>query len=343
MKLKKVILLFSGLFVVGILFLGLLNKQHNSMSPTELSSTSNDYESMSACEKQEVIWEKINQSNFVVDDNLHLPELSEFSLREIKSMFLQNVRLKRDHVSDFAPQGWVKYLHSRGSIAKVKIVPVKNKYTGLFKGAECALLRLSLTYKPLQKLPFGKVSPVAPGLALKIFRNGQPSANVSALVSLDGQGEDFNFFAKPMSNIVPVGDSFGHRLVSSIFKRVSNYPEELKVEEMARVNVDGQDEVQVISPRQIFFKPNSKVLKFSSAPHDTRNDFSTIPSGTKIYSLYAVPDQFRDFEYNFYYSDKKAEEFLEKSVHIADLVTNSEFIASEFGDSGIFFRHQVKK
>ena len=34
-------------------------------------------------------------------------------------------------------------------MAKVKFVPVsQHKYTGLFKGFDCALLRLSLTFKP---------------------------------------------------------------------------------------------------------------------------------------------------------------------------------------------------
>ena len=64
-----------------------------------------------------------------------------------------------------------------------------HNYSGVFQGAECAFLRLSLTFDPKKK-------GVAPGLALKVLRDGLPSTNVSSLYSLDGQGKDYNFFGQ---------------------------------------------------------------------------------------------------------------------------------------------------
>ncbi len=272
-----------------------------------------NYDSLKACEKQEVLWEKASSTVYK-----ELPEYKKLGLSQLISMSRQEIFKKGSHYSDFAPDGWVKYLHRRGSLAKVKIVPVNSKYSGVFEGAECALLRLSLTYKVT------KGKPVAPGLALKILRDGNPSANISALVSLNGQEKEWNFFKFPMSNIVPAGDGIGQDLVHRLFKRVTHYPEELLVDDMASMNVRGEKVAKVISPRQLFFVPASQI-KFSSDEHEVRDDFASIPEGTKLYELRAL-------------SEKDAGE----SEHIADIITTSEFVSSAFGDDGIFFRHQLR-
>ena len=141
-----------------------------------------NYDSMKGCQKQAILWEKVQASV-----HKELPDYRKFGLMQLISMSMQELSKKSELHSDFSPAGWKKYLHRRGSLAKVKIVPVNNKYSGVFEGAECALLRLSLTYRPAGS------KPVAPGLALKILRDGTTSANISALVSLDGQENEFNF------------------------------------------------------------------------------------------------------------------------------------------------------
>ena len=219
-------------------------------------------------------------------------------------------------------------------MAKVKIVSKSKDYTGIFQGADCALLRLSLTYKTAGS------KPVAPGLALKVLRDEAPSANVSALVSLDGQGKDFNFFKFPMSNIVPVGHGIGQKLVHKIFKGSSKYPEELVVSDMASVDAQGEKVQAVKSPRQIFFVPTG-ALKFGSQEHDVRDDFQNIPEGTVVYKIYALPSKYKDYDYAEY-SDAKAQAFVKEAEHVADVVSTSEFRSSSFGDDGIFFRHQLR-
>lgn len=219
-------------------------------------------------------------------------------------------------------------------VAKVKIEPRNSKYTGIFQGADCGLLRLSLTYKVVDKRP------VAPGLALKVLRDGKPSANISALVSLEGQNLDYNFFANPQSNIVPIGKEGGHKIVHWIFSRVTDYPEEILAQEMGTLDSKGQVATQVVAPRQIFFVPGP-TLQFSSNEHDVRDDFHKIPAGTVVYSLYAVPEEFNNKDYNTY-TNEIAHELLKKSEHIADIVSTSDFISSEFGDSQLFFKHQLR-
>jgi hypothetical protein len=296
----------------------------------EPASVPNNYENLKGCEKQNILWDKISQTTYS-----ELPDFRNFGAMQLMGMARQEVALKGKNISDFAPEGWKKFLHGRASIAKVKIVPTNNnKYTGIFQGSECGLLRLSITFKPTA------TRGVAPGLALKILRDGVYSANVSALVSLGGQGKEYNLFRNSMSNIVPTGTEFGQKMVHKIFSSASKYPEELKVADMAEIDSHGTNVRDIVAPRQLFFVPNPD-FRFSSEPHDVRTDFATIPSGTQIYQIYAVNDKYKNFDYANY-GPENVTTLLADSEHIANIVSTSEFKASAFGDDGIFFRHELR-
>ncbi len=324
---KKAGLFF--LFFAGIISTYAVLKDVTFSEERSPASEIADYEAMKACEKQDILWEKI-----VSSAHNELPPYQSLGLSQLIAMARQGIAVKGKRESDFSPENWVKYLHRRGSIAKVKIVPVSSRYTGVFAGAECALLRLSLTYRVTRS------KPVAPGLALKILRDGVPSANVSALVSLNGQGKDYNFFKNPMSNIVPEGSGIGQTLVHKLFRRVTGYPEELLVEHMASLNSHGEKVLKVVSPRQLFFVPKPGIMSFSDK-HDVRADFAGIPEGKTIYELRALPEKYAGLDYSKY-TPAMAETFVKESEHIADIVTTSEFISSSFGDDGIFFRHELR-
>ena len=294
------------------------------------NQTVSRYEAQTGCEKQEVMWEKIEATK-----HRELPKFAKFGLFQLVGMSLQALRNKGYRHSDYAPPKWKKYLHRRGSVAKVKFIPVENNgYSGYFNGSDCGLLRLSLTYKPTKKRSF------APGLALKIFRDGRPSANVSALYKLDGQGNDYDFFKYPLSNIVPMGLTTPLKIVHKVFSRVSDYPEEILLDHLGDYDQFGNKEAKTVSPRQIFFVPNNKI-ESSSQKHDVRNDFHKIPTGTKVYSVYALSKADANYSY-LDYKDSDISKYLKKSVHVGDIVTTSPFISSEFGDTGIFFRHELR-
>ena len=295
-----------------------------------------NYEALKGCEKQELLWKQI-------DSTVHnkLPKYNTLDIFRLVAMTFQELTTKTKRFSDVAPKKWKKYLHRRGAMAKVKFVPVPDKkgsiiYSGIFQGAECGLLRLSLTYKPKRK------KAVAPGLALKILRDNMPSANVSALYTLSGQKKNYNFFANELSNIVPIGTGLGEKVVHSLFKRVSDYPEQLAVSDMAKFDKRGFTSKSINSPIQLFFVPNEKLKNQTSQDkHEIRNDFLDIEIGTSIYNVHAVSNKHKNFNY-YDYSLEKREEFLKDSTLIGKLITTSKFIASEFGDTRIFFRHQVK-
>ncbi|WP_374077167.1 hypothetical protein [Bdellovibrio bacteriovorus] len=330
MKMRNVLFVgFFGVLACGLLTYVLVDSVVEPQVSREPASVPNNYESLRACEKQDILWEKVRATT-----HKELPEYRKFGFFQLLALSKQEISIKGKNYSDFAPAGWKKYLHGRGAIAKVKIVPHNSKYTGIFQGADCAFLRLSLTYKATGSMP------VAPGLALKVLRDGIYSANVSALVSLDGQGKNFNFFSHPMSNIVPIGTSFGQKLVHRVFNKVTTYPEELLAKDMAGINAHGEKLQEVVAPRQIFFVPDPS-LKFSSEEHEVRDDFMKIREGTTIYQIYIAPEKYAKFNYANY-KPENVKGFLKESEHVADIVSTSEFIASEFGDDGIFFRHQLR-
>lgn len=293
------------------------------------ASFSQHYESLSACQKQDLLWSNIQASVYQ-----ELPDFRKFGVLQLMAMGKQEIGIKGSHQSDFAPIGWKKYIHGRGAVAKVKLVTHGGPWTGVFQGADCGLLRLSLTFKPKGSRA------VAPGLALKILRDGVPSANISALVSLEGQEKDFNFFKNALSNIVPVGHGLGAKWVHRIFEKATPYPEELLLDHLAQVDAKGAKIENFAAPRQIFFVPNPE-LKASSEEHDVRQDFLRIPAGTVIYQIRAVSANLKNFNYANYQPENVAE-FLAGSELVADLVTTSEFVASEFGDDGLFFRHELR-
>lgn len=289
------------------------------------------YESLTGCEKQEILWDKVMDTEHKV-----LPDYSKFGAFQLAGMGLQALTTKKARQSDVSPKGWKKFLHRRGSMAKVKFVPAENSsFTGIFQGAECALLRLSLTYKPTKKRSF------APGLALKVLRDGAPSANVSALYKLDGQDKDYNFFKNPLSNIVPNGMSVPLKMVHKIFSRVSDYPEEILLDHLSDVDQFGNKEEKIKSPRQIFFVPNEKLSQASSV-HDVRRDFHKIPTGTSVYKVYAASESRKNFNYLDNYKDADIQKFVKESTFLGEIVTTSPFVSSEFGDTGIFFRHELR-
>lgn len=273
-----------------------------------------NYESLKACEKQNVLWQKIQETRVTT---LPLPELRKFGFFQFLAMTRQELEIKGQNVSDFAPAGWKKLIHSRGAVAKVKLEITDKHYSGVFSGAECALLRLSLTFKP------GGSKGVAPGLALKVLRDGTHSANISALYGIDGQGEDFNFFRNTLSNIVDPGKTFGAKMMHNLFEKASPFPEEIKIEDMALIDAAGKQVTNPVIPRRIFFVP-TMTNQFLSSEHDVREDFLKIPAGTALYEIHLASPDGKD---------------LRKVGH---LVTTSEFTSSEFGDSGLFFRHQFK-
>lgn len=280
-----------------------------------------EYESWSAQHKQSFLWnERILPSRYD-----QLPPLQKIDLI---GLVLTPLRKKMDRSVDEAPMGWKKAIHAHGSVAKIQFIAVADTpFTGLLKGADYGFLRLSVTSDPI-------IQGFAPGLAIKFFVDGKPSANFSALVSLEGQGQNYNLFANEFSNIVPPSRHLGPKLINFIFRRVSRYPTQLYLQNLATVEQNGQTVTHPHHPYQLFLVPNPDVQFAVSLPHDFRQDLLTIAPGTQLFSVYGVdPKQVTDRSIG-------QPEYRQQAQLMGHLETTSEFVASEYGDRRLFFRHQ---
>jgi hypothetical protein len=293
-------------------------QQSNSIENLSLPA---DFQSWPASQKQSFLWnERILRSQ--------LDPYPPLQRIQVVGLFLTMLRSKMDRQSDEAPKHWKKAIHAHGSVAKIKFVPdLHTPFTGLFKRADWGLIRLSLTGDPSDR-------GFAPGLAIKFFVDGHHSENVSALVSLTGQGQDYNFFSHEFSNIVPVVRQIGPKLINLIFMRVSRHPTKLSLADIAKMTQSGEVEPQPCSPTQIFLVPNPALQFPSSPPHDFRADLATITPGTQLFSVYAVDPKVLGDE------AIGTPQYRQSAECIGHLETTSEFVVSAYGDSQLFFRHQ---
>ncbi|WP_404788539.1 hypothetical protein [Altericista sp. CCNU0014] len=286
-----------------------------------------DYESRSAAEKKRYLWnERILPSRYQT-----LPPLTRI---DAIGLFFTALRVKMDLKTDQVPQSWKKAIHAHGVVAQAKFLPSPNvPFTGLFQGAEHCLVRLSLTGDPAAR-------GFAPGLALKLLIDGKPSENFSALVSLAGQGKNYNFFANEMSNIVPVVSDFGPRLINWIFERVTRFPTKLYLQDLAKVDRNGNPIETPYFPYQIFLVPNPSIQFPETPDRDFREDLSSIPAESLLYRVYAVDPQSLEADPETAAKIVDRKDYRQQAREIGQLMTTSEFVASEYGDNFLFFRHQ---
>ena len=287
-----------------------------------------DYENWPGANKQENLW--VNgalRTQYAADK---LPALQPVNVGGLIGSILWNKVKVR---SDVAPAGYEKPIHPHGVMAKVKFVAVPNNpYSGLFQGSDNGLLRLSVTGDPADR-------GFAPGLAWKAFVDGKPSENVSALYTLSGQGNNHNFFANELSQyVVPeANDTLGTTI---LFSAVSLKPTLLLLNDMAEVTQAGAAVAKPKAPTQIYFVPRTELSnRFASTPHDFRADLLTLNAGTKVYDVYATSMEIKTSIIPSI-SRSYATQRRNSAVKIGEMELTSAFIASAFGDNGVFFKHQ---
>ena len=298
----------------------------NAFKPWGLNIPDN-YDSWAGCEKQQHLWNNgILRSEFAADE---IPALEEVDVLGLINRVLWD---KVNDQKDVAPPGYKKPIHAHGAVAKVEFVANSSEYTGLFQGSDCGLMRLSVTGDPSDR-------GFAPGLAWKAFVDNKPSENVSALYTLSGQGNNQNFFANELSQYVSpeANETLG---TSLIFSAVTSKPTRLMVNAMADTNQDGTAASNANAPTQIYFVPSATVKgKFSSSAHDFRSDLVTLNAGDDLYDIYATSSKIRNSIFprlNKYYADSRRKD----AKKIGTVKLSSKFTLSNFGDNGIFFKHQ---
>lgn len=279
--------------------------------------TSINYQVKSAKEKSDLLWEAIQKNQ---------TPYGWYSLVKMGIKFFSDFHPTFNHYADHFPaEGRAKFIHAVGNVAKARLVPEPGQpYTGIFKGHDNVLIRLSCAKEP--KANKDPLDNFTPGMAVKFLRDGMPSANTITMFSVNGQ-DSWNFFSKDFSNHIPAAKGFALKLLEHQFADVTPYTGTIGSRTLGEYGEDGQKEENPKYPFQIIFRAHPDV---SSRFSDNYTEYfvdqlKTIEPETKLYNVLAVENPG------------------DEPQHIGTIVLDSKLITSYFGDKHLFFQHNFQE
>jgi hypothetical protein len=274
-----------------------------------------------------------------------------FSQSALKSIKDHLLRTSLTRESDELEEPKAKLFHTFGATAKIVFTPEPGTpYTGLLSETVHGLARFSYA---------GPVSGVGvvPGLGLKFLVDGDhPSENLVVMRQLDRQQSFGNFFSthsqnsvfqNQFTNILPTPHILNlvMRTVKKRFETVVASGQGLNqpVDNLVRVHANG-DPVpsdRVVTPYRLIFRPTAQVVAASNPTIDFRDDLAhNVKTGDPIYEVFAL-DEAQEMDLNRR-GVSKVEDLLPSARKIGTITTESEFIASRYGDYRLFFKHNAR-
>jgi hypothetical protein len=131
-----------------------------------------------------------------------------------------------DHPGDALKGGYLgrqrtKFIHSVGITGRVQFVPTRNAqhFSGLFRGANYGIIRFSSAAAPNHE----GGAPLTPGFGLKFLRDGIDSANLVAMLGVDGQPGEWDFFANDFKNHIAPAKSAALKLLERKFSTATDH------------------------------------------------------------------------------------------------------------------------
>jgi len=173
------------------------------------------YQSQTANAKMNQLWSAVTSNT---------TPYGWYSSLELGGIFLESMSKSFDWVSDNMLENRKKYIHSVGSVGKVKYTALPNQpYTGIFTGCDNVLLRISLAKSPdtSKTSAAGAQDNYTPGFGIKFLRDNVPSANLIAMYSVNGQSS-WNYFANDFSNHIPTPTGLALSLLAKKICNCSN-------------------------------------------------------------------------------------------------------------------------
>ena len=127
-----------------------------------------------------------------------------------------------------------KLVHAVGTVGKVKFVSdpdAKAEYTGIFKGADYGIIRLSNAADPGD-------GGLTSGFGLKFLRDGVDSANLVAMFSVMGSPKNWNFFSKDFNfeTRIPLVDDFFLKILGWKFSFATDIIQAVGLLEMGSID-----------------------------------------------------------------------------------------------------------
>lgn len=280
-------------------------------------------EAKSAAQQVESIWTKILQTRYN-----EIPPYADYGLKKAQLLFSSCAEKAFTHIGDEMIPGRKKLIHSSGSVIRIAWKATNtHPYTGLFEsGTDNALLRVSLA-KPAEE------KNIVPGIAIKLFADGQESVNIFAMNSLDGQ-ESQNVFEKPFTNALraPQSSFMNNLLQHSFSQALKNIgsqgsPLVLTTEHIAAITANGTviDKMKVKAPLQLIFVPSDELSELTENIQ-FGTDFRTVIEGKGegmiLYYIYGKDNMH------------------ESAMYLGTLEALNNFTASSYGDEVLYFQHQ---
>ncbi len=272
-----------------------------------------NYQQLGSEQKQVILWNNIDTSH----KQSPLPELKQGgfwdALKKLKGLF--SLAPSFDYINDEMPENRSKIIHANGSSGKISFIAAAGQpFTGIYQTGAIGLARLSLAATPSD-------TSYTPGMAIKFLLPQHQSLNLHVMNALEGQGEDWNFFAKEFSNKISHPTSWVLTAVEKIFAWTRSPANDLPVDHISAWNNQGQKIAKITAPESLYFKPSINVrnLIYSKSRKDFRISLLDIPVGP----LYEVYGLLKGTEY-----------------HIGTLMLDSKLFASDYGDQELFFQHQ---
>lgn len=265
-----------------------------------------------AREKQEVLWTFISRFPY---EQLPSARISDFTTlsRLISRPFLQKAFILDE---DVRPPRW-KAFHTFGTVAKMRFVADgTHPFTGIFASGSVGFMRASLA------VGMPKYSPAA---AFKFLVDGShPSENLLLHQSLDIQASR-DFFERAPTNHTLLPVMFPNTLMVKILRfwlsPISKPIEIQRLDHLAEVTSDGTAVEHVCAPELVYFYGADEVRNDPASEEDFRSILADIPPGALLYRVYGKMSG------------------SSKPVYIGSITTESPFVASEFGDRILAFKH----
>jgi hypothetical protein len=281
------------------------------------AETPTGYQNWNRLEKQDYLWSQVVATEYDADK---LPT-GAVGLSDLLKLFTPRyLFVTFQHSGDELPEGRIKPIHSWGAVAKVNFhITTSTGYTGFFEpGNYAGIVRASLAGPPKN---------FTPAIALKLLVDGNPSVNMVAMYSVDGQGDNQNFFEHPFSNKIPAADTFATKLLEKAFRLAINMlkrgsePSYLPPDNLARMTPEGRTIVRYSAPYSLIYTPRPELRQNPNDQRDFRLKLSELPAGTVLYDIAA-----------------KASENA-GAVNIGELVLTTPLKACAYGDENLFFQH----
>ena len=244
-----------------------------------------------------------------------------------------------DHNGDEIDAPRFKIIHASGSAAAVAFQTIDGsgdssvRYSGLLAPNQQipGILRMGDAGVPIGDTIFG--------MALKLFVDGQPSRNIHGMTRINGQLDNREPFALPLTNLLLWNEGTNPGVVAFLKTLQLVKPDSLQVpiDHFARITPNGRDlgAASVSYPHEVAFMPEPRVARVvhqllaDNPTMDLRQALHAIPVGTVLYRVRARHNG----------PEGVCNEFAE----IGRIVLLSPLVASSYEDRTLFFRHNRGK